>query len=420
MNNKKLFQQVRILDPEQEIDQITDVLVVDNIIEQINPQINLNDNDDRETQIIDATGLILAPALVDLYSNSGEPGYEDRETLASLADVAQAGGFSRLAILPNTDPVVDTVNMVSWLKNKTSIYDIQFYLWGSLTQNLAGETIAPLADLAEAGVVGFTDNQAHSNLQLVRKLLEYAQPLNLPVALVPNQLQLSGKGVIREGRNSIRLGLAGTPDIAESVAIASLLEIASLTTTNLHLMRVSTARGVKLIQRAKEDGLNVTASVNWHHLLLNTQMLASYDPNLRFDPPLGREDDRLALIEGVKSGVIDAIAIDHQAYTYEENTVAFAQAPTGAIGLELALSLLWQNLITTGELTPLDLWRSLSSNPLKCLQQKPISLQVGQPAELVLFAPQKTWHVKPSTLKSRSSNTYWLNKQLQGKVLVKK
>ena len=132
---------------------------------------------------------------------------------------------------------------------------------------------------------------------------------------------------------------------------------------------------------------------------------------------MGNHNDRLALIEGVKSGVIDTIAIDHQPYTYEEKTVAFAQAPVGAIGLELALPLLWQNLVTTEELTALELWQSLSTNPLKCLQQKTISLEVGQPAELILFSPQKTWHVKPSTLKSLSSNTYWLDKQLQGKVL---
>ena len=414
MNSKKLFQQVRILDPEQKIDTITDVLVVDNVIQQINPQIKIEDN---SIQIIDGTSLILAPALVDLYSNSGEPGYEDRETLASLNTVAQTGGFSRLAILPNTNPAVDNENMVSWLRSKTSLYDTKFYIWGALTRDLMGETIAPLAELAEAGVVGFTDNRPHHNLQLIRKLLEYAQPFNLPVALVPTQLQLHSGGVIREGRNSIRFGLPASPEIAESVAVATLLEIASLTTTPLHLMRISTARGVKLIERAKQEGLNVTASVNWHHLLLSTQMIASYDPNLRFDPPLGNQNDRLALIEGVKSGVIDTIAIDHQPYTYEEKTVAFAQAPVGAIGLELALPLLWQNLVTTEELTALQLWQSLSTNPLKCLQQKTISLEVGQPAELILFSPQKTWHVKQSTLKSLSSNTYWLDKQLQGKVL---
>ena len=415
MKTKKLFQQVRMLNPDEEIDKVTDVLVEQNIIKEINQQINL---EDELTDIIDGTGLILAPMLVDLYSSSGEPGYEERETLPSLAASAEAGGFLRVAILPNTKPVVDNINMVSWLKTKTSVYNSQFYIWGSLTKNLKGESIAQLADLAEAGVVGFTDNHPHQNLQLVRKLLEYAQPFNLPIALVPNNIELSSSGVIRESRTSLRLGLQGNPDIAESVAISSILEIASFTKTPIHLMRISTARGVELIKKAKENGLSVTASVNWHHLLLNTEMVASYNPNLRFEPPLGTEIDRLALLQGIKTGIIDAIAVDHQPYTYEEKTVAFAQAPTGAIGLELALPLLWQNLVTTGELSALELWRSLSVNPLKCLGKSPIKLEVGKPAEFILFSPQQTWQVTPSELKSLSYNTYWLDKQLQGKILV--
>ncbi len=414
MKTKKLFQQVRMLNPDGGIDKVTDVLVDQNIIIQISPKIDINDE---SIEIINSKGLIFAPALVDLYSNSSEPGNEQRETLQTLAASAQAGGFSRVAILPNTQPVIDNLNMVSWLKTKTSVYNTEFYIWGSLTNNLAGETMAELASLAEAGVVGFTDNCPHHNLQLVRKLLEYTQPFNLPIALVPNNLQLNGNGVVRESNTSIGLGLQGTPTIAESVAIASILEIASVAKTTIHLMRISTARGVELIQQAKERGLSVTASVNWHHLLLNTEQIANYNPNLRFEPPLGREIDRLALLAGVKSGIIDAIAIDHQAYTYEEKTVAFAQAPTGAIGLELALPLLWQNLVMTGKLSALELWQSLSVNPLKCLQKSPIKLEVGKRAEFILFSPQKTWKVSSSRLKSLSYNTYWLDQQLQGKIL---
>lgn len=422
MNNRQFFQQIRILDPVSGIDQVGDVLLDQGIIIEISDhevaqsdRIILNHG---EIDVIDGTGLILAPGLVDLYSSSGEPGYEERETVKSLTQASQVGGFTRVAILPNTNPVIDNPSIVSWIKAKTSDSKTKFYIWGGLTQNLEGVTIAELSELAEAGVIGFTDNRPHSNLQLLRKLLEYAQPFNLPVALVPTNIQLRGNGVIRESRTSIRLGLVGNPEIAETVAIASIIEIVSLTKTPVHLMRISTARGVQLIKQAKENNLPVTASVNWHHLLLNTEIVASYNPNLRLEPPLGTETDRLALVQAIKDNIIDAIAVDHSPYTYEEKTVAFAQAPAGAIGLELALPLLWQNLVITGELSPLELWRSLSVNPLKCLKQEPIKLQVGQPAELILFSPQQSWQVTPSQLKSLSSNTYWLDKQLKGKILL--
>ncbi|MBL1210038.1 dihydroorotase [Geminocystis sp. GBBB08] len=415
VKNRQLFQQVRILDPVSAIDQVSDILLEQGVITDIRDSII---PDDEQIEVIDGNNLILAPGLVDLYSSSGQPGYEERETLKSLAEASQAGGFTRVAILPNTNPVIDNPSLVTWIKQTTALSKTKFYIWGSLTQNLEGVTIAELANLAESGVIGFTDNRPHSNLQLIRKLLEYAQPFNLPVALVPINLQLRGNGVVRESNISIRLGLMGYPEIAETIAIASILEIVSLTKTPVHLMRISTARGVELIKQAKENHLPITASVNWHHLLLNTEIVASYNPNLRFEPPLATEIDRLALIKGIKNNVIDAIAVDHTPYTYEEKTVAFAQAPTGAIGLELVLPLLWENLVVTGELSPLELWRSLSVNPLKCLKKESITLQKGKPAELTLFSPQQTWQVTPSQLKSLSSNTYWLDKQLKGKIIA--
>ncbi len=410
---QQLWQQVRILNPVSSEDTITDILVENGKIKQIAPNLQLNDQD---RQIINGSGLILGTGLVDLYSSSGEPGYEERETLASFAESAKAGGFTRGAILPTTNPVVDNPAIVNLLKSRLDKYDLQFYLWGALTEKAEGKAIAQLADLAESGVIGFTDNQAHDNLQLIRKLLEYAQPFNLPVALLPSNLQLQGKGVMRESDTSIRLGLLGNPAIAETVGISAILELVYLTKTPVHLMRISTARGVELIKKGKEESLPITASVNWHHLLLKTENIASYNPNLRFEPPLGTIKDQQALIQGIKTGVIDAIAVDHTPYTYEEKTVAFADAPQGAIGLQLALPLLWQNLVVTGELSALQLWEALSVNPLRCLQQKPITLAEDELAEFIIFSPQTTWQVIPSQLKSLSQNTYWLNKEIKGKV----
>jgi dihydroorotase len=222
---------------------------------------------------------------------------------------------------------------------------------------------------------------------------------------------------MREGAASIRFGLPGNPAIAETSALAALLEVVESTGTKVHIMRVSTGRSVKLIQDAKARGLPITASTTWMHLLLNAEDVGSYDPSLRLEPPLGNPSDQAALIEGVRSGVLDAIAIDHTPYTYEEKTVAFAEAPAGAIGLELALPLLWHTLVENGDWSSLELWRVLSTRPAQCLQQKPAAIAAGQLAEIILFDPQLTWTVERQNLKSLSLNTPWLGQQLQGRVV---
>jgi len=211
--------------------------------------------------------------------------------------------------------------------------------------------------------------------------------------------------------------LPGNPAIAESTALAAILEVVAAIGTPVHLMRISTQRSVELIQDAKAKGLPVTASTTWMHLLLNTEDLGSYNPNLRLEPPLGNPVDQAALIQGVREGILDAIAIDHTPYTYEEKTVAFAEAPAGVIGLELALPLLWHTLVETGDWSALELWQRLSTSPALCLQQTPSAIAPEQPAELVLFNPQETWKVERYTLKSCSTNTPWLGRQLTGRVL---
>ncbi len=277
--------------------------------------------------------------------------------------------------------------------------------------------MAELAELAKAGVAGFADGLPVQNLALLRRLLEYLKPLGLPVALWPSHRDLASTGVMREGPDSIRFGLPGNPAISETAALAALLEVVEATGTPVHVMRVSTARGVALIQDAKQRGLPVTASTTWLHLLLDTQAIISYNTSLRLSPPLGNPEDREALRRGVRLGVLDAVAIDHTPYTYEEKTVAFGEAPAGAIGLELALPLLWQSLVETGEWTALELWRVLSSGPASCLKQKPASLAAGQSAEITLFDPQLSWRVEAETLQTRSANTYWLGQQLSGRVV---
>ncbi|MEG4916707.1 dihydroorotase [Microcoleus sp. B7-D4] len=432
--SRELLQNVRVLDPVSGSDRIADILITEGQIEAIAEKIAEFPAD---TQVRDCQGLILGPGLTDIYSHSGEPGFEDRETLESLMQAAAAGGFTRVAILPDTSPPVDNLAGLALLQQyirNLSPGLPRLYFWGALTAGVKGQQMAELGELASCAVVGFADGLPLSNPALVRRLLEYIQPLGKSVALWPCDRTLAGNGAAREGAVSVRLGLPGIPASAETSALAAILELVASAGTGVHIMRVSTARSVELIRDAKARGLPVTASVTWMHLLLNVGAISGnsqdsgggknaltaslpYDPNLRLEPPLGNLNDQLALIQAVKDGVIDAIAIDHKPHTYEEKTVAFADSPPGAIGLELALPLLWHGLVETGEFSALELWRVLSTRPAVCIGQTPATVAPGVSAELILFDPQMSWTVDAHSLKSRSANTPWLGQQLAGKVV---
>jgi dihydroorotase len=448
----ELLQQVRVINPVSGTDQIADVLIDDGYIKSVRNHISdVPDN----TRVRDCQGLILGPGLVDLYSHSGEPGFEERETLLSLLQAAAAGGFTRISILPDTSPVIDNPAVVAQLQKRGGELEVMremksklwegfpeqatgvemkemqnsplsssssltiplLNVWGAVSLDVAGKQMTELVDLAAVGVVGFTDSQPWENFGLVRRVLEYIQPLRKPVAFWCCDRQLMGNGVIREGPDAIRFGLPFIPSSAESSAIAALLELVTATSTPVHIMRVSTARSVELIASAKARGLPITVSTTWMHLLLDMQALKSYNPSLRLEPPLGTANDVAALRQAVRTGVIDAIAIDHRPYTYEEKTVAFAEAPPGAIGYELALPLLWQHLVETGEFTPLELWKALSTRPAECLQQRKSVIASEQKAELTLFDPQQNWKVEKQNLHTLSSNTFWLGQQLTGRVV---
>lgn len=412
----ELVQQARVIDPDAHIDRIADILIERGKIVAIEPRIA---DYPRDTEILKAQNSILGVGLVDLYSHSGEPGNEARETLADLATSAAAGGFTQIGILPDTDPPLDSAELLVSMKHKSqSLYHRatplpQIHFWGAISPGTT-EQMNQLAEL-KIDAVGFTDKYHFASLKLLKQVLEYIQPWQKPIAIAISHNELTGNGVIREGTDSIRYGLPGDPVFSEAAIIAAILEIVAAIRTPVHIMRVSTERGVELIANAKQRGVPVTASTTWMHLLFNSHDLSNYDPNLRLEPPLGNENDQIALTEATKQGIIDAIAIDHQAYTYEEKTVPFAIAPTGVIGLELALSLLWQNLVNTKKWSALELWQALSSRPRQCWQQPAVRIARQQTAELVLFDPQQTWLVNRQNLKTPAANTPWWGQEITGR-----
>jgi dihydroorotase len=420
----QLLQQVRIIDPVQQVDRLADVLMIDGKIKLIDNQIN---NYPAETSIIQPSGLVLGTGLVDLYSHSGEPGNESRETLFQLSQAASSGGFTQLGILPDTIPAIDSAEVITAIKQKSDRFNLhsdqsislanlpKLNFWGA-AYNRSAQKMNTLAEL-QPEIVGFTSRHNLSNLHVLKQILEYIQPGQKTLAIALQQNELAGAGVIREGNASIRYGMSGNPGFSEAAIIAAVLEIAAEIPTPIHIMRVSTKRGVELIADAKARGVTVSASTTWMHLLWDSNALGSYSPNLRLEPPLGNELDRLALIDGVRQGIIDAIAIDHQAYTYEEKTVAFALAPPGVVGLELALALLWQRFVQTKEWSAIELWQALSSRPHQCIQQQPKAIVPEQAIDLVLFDPEKKWIANQDNLKSPAANTPWYNQEITGKVI---
>lgn len=414
----ELLQQVRIIDPTQHRDTLADVLIIEGKIKDISERIT---NYPPQTSIINQSGLVLGTGLVDLYSHSSEPGNEARETLSDLARAAAAGGFTQVGILPDTIPAVDNKSVFTALKQKSDYLKIgqecfpQLYFWGA-AYDLTSQKMMELAEL-RSGIIGFISQHNFASLNGLRQILEYVQPWQKPLAIALQQNELAGDGVVREGEISIRYGMLGNPGFSEAAIIAAVMEIVAEIPTPVHIMRVSTRRGVELIADAKARGIPVTASTSWMHLLHHSEVIASYDPDLRLEPPLGSQPDQAALINGVKQGIIDAIAIDHQAYTYEEKTVAFATAPPGVIGLELALPLLWERFVVSEEWTALELWQALSSRPCQCVQQKSKAIIPEQAANLVLFDAERKWTVNQDNLQSPAANTPWYNQEITGKAI---
>ena len=408
----KLLQRVRLIDPVGKIDRHCDVLIEDNRASAIADEITEYPDD---IEIISGEGLILGTGLVDLYSHSGEPGNEARESLSDLAKAAAAGGFTQIGVLPDTLPGIDRQEVLAGVKQKARSFS-GLHFWGAV-QTTANDRMNELAEL-RSGVIGFCGEYNLANLGLFKQVVQYIRPWGKTLAIALNCHELAADGVVREGSASIRYGMPGNPRFSESAIIAAILEIVAEIPTPIHIMRVSTERGVELIGEAKAKGMPVTASTTWMHLLWNSDAVGSYDPNLRLEPPLGEQKDQSALIAGIKQGTIDAIAIDHQAYTYEEKTVPFGLAPPGVVGLEIALPLLWQKLVESKKLSPLELWQALSSRPLGCWQQQPKSISSGQKVDLILFDPQKTWLANRENLQSPASNTPYYGQQITGKVIT--
>jgi dihydroorotase len=402
-----------IIDPAGGYLGIGDLLINSEKIEAVGRDLPVED-----AKIIDATGKLVCPGFIDLHTHLREPGREDKETVASGTKAALKGGYTAVSCMANTQPVADNRVVIEFvLKKAAEAGFAKVYPIGAITKGLKGEELAEMGEMAEAGVVAFSDDgKTLMNPAVLRSACEYTKLFELPLLLHEEDPNLAGTGAMHEGYWSTVLGLPGIPSIAESVMIGRDIQIAGYTGSKLHFCHLSATESVALVRSAKERGLAVTAEVTPHHLCFTDEDLQGYDPNLRVSPPVRSEQDRQALIGGLQDGTIDAVATDHAPHTLEEKHREFPLALTGMIGLETSAAAVWTELVGKGLMTKVQFVEKMSVNPARIINRPGGRVQPGDLADVVIFDPNAEWTVRSDGFVSRSTNSPFIGRQLSGKV----
>ncbi|MEA3254067.1 MAG: dihydroorotase [Chloroflexota bacterium] len=413
-----LIQGGRILDPSLGIDQVGDLLIDGGKVVQLGSVISQG-----EVEKIDAAGLVVSPGFVDLHCHLREPGFEDKETIATGTRAAAAGGFTTICCMGNTNPPLDERAIVDWVKQKADKEGLVDVLpIGCITRERKGKELCDMAELADAGVIAFSDDgNPVSNSQVMRDAMEHGSALGLAIIDHCEDKALSRAGVMNEGRLSASLGLKGVPAAAEEIMIARDLALAKLTGARLHIAHVSTRGAVELIRHAKEEGIAVTSEVTPHHLTLTEKSIirGGCDTNAKVNPPLRTEDDIICLIEGLRDGVIDVVATDHAPHTLADKDCELALAAFGISGFETAFGCL-MGLVDKGEIGLVTLISKLTGAPAMITgRDKELgSIGVGMPANVVIFDPDQEWTVDSRRFASKGKNTPLEGCRLKGKVVT--
>ena len=415
MSGGLLIRGGRVIDPSRSIDAIWDVLVVDGVFGEVGEGIDPPEG----AREIDAGGLVVTPGLIDVHVHLREPGGEHKETIATGARAAAAGGFTAVCAMPNTDPVVDDPAGVGFvLAQGVAAAAARVYPVGAISVGQEGEQLAAIGEMVEAGAVGITDDgNPVMDSGLMRKALEYAQAFDIPVADHPEDLGLSGAGVMNEGLVATKLGLHGKPNASEDVHIVRDLLLAELTGGHIHLQHVSTAHGVEAIRKAKARGVSVTAEASPHHLILTDARVEGFDTDAKMNPPLRSLDDREAVREGLADGTLDVFATDHAPHHYDEKEQAFSEAPNGIVGLETALGLALTHVVGEGLIDLPTLIHRMSVGPAQAFGLPGGTLAAGSPGDVTIIDPEKAWTVDRDRFLSKSRNTPFHGWKLKGRAL---
>lgn len=411
---KILIRQAFVADPNSSFNGTTQDILIDNgVVVTISKSIT--SGIDNTVTVIEQEGLVISPGFTDLFSHFCDPGLEYRETLESGAAAAAAGGYTQVFTLPNTQPVVSNKTQVQYIVQGTATLPVTIRPLGTITKNGEGKELAEMYDMYNAGAVAFSDgNNPVQSPGLLLKALLYVKAFDGVLIQVPVDESISKYGLMHEGIVSTRMGLPGIPAIGEELLIQRDIELAKYTGSKLHFTGVSTARGIQLIKDAKEAGIQVTCSVTPYHLLFCDEDLADYDTNLKVTPPLRLRSDMLALRQAVLNGVADCIASHHLPQNWDNKTCEFEYAKPGMISLQTAYAAV-QTAIP--ELLPTQVAALFAVNPAKIFATEQTSLAEGAAASFTLFQPGGTTVLTTANNKSRSVNSPFLNKTLNGKVL---
>lgn len=406
-----LLKHGHVVDPSQNLDGIADILIAGDSIAQIGENIEVAD-----AQVIDLSGKIVMPGFIDMHVHLREPGREDKETVQTGTMAAIHGGFTSVACMPNTSPVADdetVIEAVLYKAQKAQMADV--YPIASITKGMKGEELTEMLLLNRAGAIAFSeDGRSVQHTGVLRRAMDYSKAFDGLLISHCEDEDLLGGGLINEGIVSTELGLAGIPNAVEDLIIARDLILAKLTGCRIHIAHVSTKGGVELIAKAKADGVKVSAEVTPHHLCLTEDAVRGYDTNTKVNPPLRTEQDRMALLQALKDGVIDCVSTDHAPHTLQEKEVEYVYAANGISGLETAVALIYTNFVATGQMTLTELANAMSKRPAEILRIAKGTLQPGAMADITVLDPDTEKCVSKADFYSKGKNTPFEGMKLKG------
>lgn len=407
-----LLKGIRIINPAQKLDQKSDILIEDGIIKEIG---SIETTKYPSAKVLELENNICVPGLYDMHVHLREPGREDKETILTGSNSAAAGGFTGIACMPNTNPAIDSAEVVKFITEKSAAHLVEVNPIGAVTNGRKGESLAPMLELADAGAVGFSDDgDVVKTSALLRSALEYSQMIGAPIIEHCEDESMAG-GAMNESKVSTQLGLPSIPTVAEDIIVMRGILLSEYTGGKFHVAHISSKRSVELIREAKQRGVNVTAEVAPHHFTLTDESVKSFDTYFKMNPPLREQKDVDAIIEGLQDGTIDCIASDHAPHAIEEKEMEFIYAPNGILGLETQLGLALTELFQTKRLTIEQIIEKLSINPRKVLGLKLPKISEGEKANLAIIDTECEWEVDINNFKSKSKNSPFHKRNLKGK-----
>jgi dihydroorotase len=409
---KLLLKGGRLVDPANKLDTVGDLLVEDGVITATGGKLSAEG-----AEVIDASGLVVAPGFIDMHVHLREPGLEAKEDIASGTRAAAAGGYTTVCCMANTKPVIDNAVLVNGLIRRAQVEGlVNVKIIGALTKGLEGKELAEIGDMLLAGAVAISDDGRNvGDARIMRTGLEYAGMFGGLVISHAEEESLVSDGYMHEGAISAMLGVRGRPAVAEDIAVARDIMLAEYTGSPVHIAHVSTAGSVELIRQAKARGVKVTAEATPHHLTLTDEAVVGFDPATKVNPPLRSAEHVAAVVAGLKDGTLDCIVTDHAPHAFEEKDVEFRYAPSGFAGLETALGVLLTELYHSGRFTLPELIERLTAAPARVLGLAAGTLAAGSPADIVVIDPDEGWTVDSQNFYTRGKCTPFEGRSLKGR-----